>query len=237
MVDVAELNANDTVLEIGPGKGALTIELLASGANVIAIEKDSNLIPILQDKFAEYLNTGQLTLLNADITEINIKDIPISYKMIANIPYNITGEIIRMFLESNNQPQSMTILVQKEVAQRIVARDGKESILSMSVKVYGEPKYVQKVPAILFKPAPKVDSAILHIANISKDFFIKCDISEDAFFNILKRGFAQKRKMLTNNLHISSNVLVGLGIEPMARAETLTREQWATLTQQVTDML
>jgi 16S rRNA (adenine1518-N6/adenine1519-N6)-dimethyltransferase len=142
-----------------------------------------------------------------------------------------------MFLESNNQPQSMTLLVQKEVAQRIVARDGKESILSMSVKAYGKPKYVQKVPAMLFNPAPKVDSAVLHVADISKDFFSTHNITEKGFFKILKQGFAQKRKMLTNNLNIKSDTLSKLGIQETARAETLTLKQWGLLTQTLTSMI
>ena len=233
MAEVASLDANDTVLEIGPGKGVLTKVLLDIGAKVIAVEKDTELIPILQDKFALQMHSGQLSLLCADITNINVKDLPQDYKIVANIPYNITGEIIRMFLESDNQPQSMTLLVQKEVAQRIVAKGGKESILSMSVKAYGVPQYVQKVPAMLFNPAPKVDSAVLHIANVSTDFFTDHNISEQAFFTTVKQGFAQKRKMLTNNLNISGDTLTKLDIKPTARAETLTLEQWGLLTQEL----
>ncbi len=246
MVEVANVQSDaldtgcDTVLEIGPGKGVLTKILLDTGANIIAVEKDAELIPILKEKFAEQIKSGELTLLNQDIIDFAKQigprgSLAKSYKIVANIPYNITGEILRTFLESAHQPMSMTLLVQKEVAQRIVANNnnkrGKESILSISVKAYGEPRYVQKVPAMLFNPAPKVDSAVLHIANISKDFFTSYNITEEQFFTTVKQGFAQKRKKLTNNLDIKPRVLTKLGLSADTRAERLTKESWAQLTQ------
>jgi len=242
MIEVADINKADTVLEIGPGKGVLTQVLLETGAKIVAVEKDRDLMPILENKFTEQLKTGQLTLIYGDIINQTTLDAAMcllidTYKIVANIPYYITGEIIRLFLEFEHQPTSMTLLVQKEVAQRIVARDSKESILSMSVKVYGEPKYVQKVPAMLFKPTPKVDSAILHISNISKNFFTEHNITERHFFNIVKKGFSQKRKMLTNNLSINSDLLESIGIIGSARAETLTLEQWGILTKELPGML
>ncbi len=241
MAEVANISGGDMVLEIGPGKGVLTTELLKNGAEVLAIEKDADLIPILEEKFTEQLNSGQLTLLNQDISDftkkIGQKFRLTNYKVVANIPYYITGEIIRMFLETEHQPKSITLMVQKEVAQRIVARDNKESILSMSVKAYGEPKYVQKVPAMLFNPAPKVDSAILHITNISKDFFTQHNITEQSFFTILKKGFSQKRKKLTNNLKIDPRTLERVGLDTNARAETLTLKQWGLLTKIIIGMV
>ncbi len=275
MIKVAEVTAVDTVLEIGPGRGALTHYLLETGARVIAIEKDADMIPILEEKFTNEIKNKQLQLIHSDITTLssthntNNSKHPIikshvgfddwvqvcgigscSYKVVANIPYNITGEIIRTFLETKSsmtQPISMTLMVQKEVAQRIVARDGKESILSMSVKAYGEPKYVQKVPAMLFNPKPKVDSAILHIANISKDFFKENHITEQSFFKVLKQGFAQKRKKLSNNIKqlIPPTPKPGFGvgvileqieINPKARAETLTLQQWGELTKLISNL-
>ncbi len=244
MVQTADIKDSDIVLEIGPGKGVLTQELLNTGAKVLAIEKDTELMPILEEKFAKQLKTKQLTLVNGDISNKNTLKQDLSmcllvdtYKIVANIPYNITGEILRTFLEMAKQPTSMTLLVQKEVAQRIIARDGKESILSISIKAYGEPKYIQKVPAMLFKPAPKVDSAILHISNISKDLFIENNITEKDFFKTLKQGFSQKRKILINNLNITQDILNKLNISSNARAETLTLEQWTKLTQELADML
>lgn len=207
IVVTAKVKNKDTVLEIGPGKGMLTTELLATGAHVVAIEKDAELVTILKEKFTLEITEGQLELIEGDALKINLQGIssPLSrsFKIVANIPYYITGQIIRKFLTSNSQPTSMTLLVQKEVAQRI-ARDKKESILSLSVKAYGKPNFITKVPAILFSPKPKVDSAILHISNISKNFFNTGDsIShkiEDIFFKVVKTGFAHKRKKLTNNL-------------------------------------
>ncbi len=196
MVRAAGVSRGDTVLEIGPGKGVLTEALLETGAKVVAVETDRELIPLLQEKFAEYLESKQLEIIEADILEfdVNLKQ----YKLVANIPYYITGAIIRKFLESDFQPTSMTLLVQKEVAERIVARDGKESILSISVKAYGDPSIISKVPKRYFTPEPKVDSAIIHIGDISKDNFKK--VSEAAFFKVVKAGFAQKRKTLGKNL-------------------------------------
>ncbi len=244
IVQTADIADSDTVLEIGPGKGVLTQELLNTGSKVLAIEKDTDLIPILREKFAKQLKTQQLTLINGDISDKQTLNQNLSmclsadtYKIVANIPYNITGEILRTFLEITKQPTSMTLLVQKEVAQRIVAQNNKESILSISVKAYGEPKYIQKVPAMLFKPTPRVDSAIIHISNISKNLFIENNIAEKDFFKILKQGFSQKRKMLINNLNIAQDTLNKLDINPNARAETLTLKQWTKLTQELADML
>jgi len=236
MVEVAEVSRVDTILEIGPGKGALTHYLIESGAQVVAIEKDADMIPILEERFAEQIEAGQLALICGDISNKDlVATCPLTdkYKLVANIPYYITGEIIRTFLETKTpmvQPMSITIMVQKEVAQRIVARDSKESILSMSVKAYSTPKYIQKVPAMLFNPKPKVDSAILHISGISKDFFKENNITEKQFFTVIKAGFAQKRKKLTNNLSIRGEILEHIGVESKARAETLTLKQWGQLT-------
>lgn len=226
MVRAGNISAKDIVLEIGPGKGALTAKLLETGAKVIAIEKDRELIPLLQETFATYIASGQLELLEADILEFETtSDLRLttssSYKLVANIPYYITGAIIRKFLESDFQPTSMTLLVQKEVAERIVARDGKESILSISVKAYGTPHYIDKVPRRYFSPEPAVDSAIIHIDGISKANFK--DVSEQAFFAIVKAAFGQKRKTLANNLanYRDPISIEGLGIDPKARAEDL----------------
>ncbi len=242
MVETADVRNTDTVLEIGPGKGVLTQILLETGSTVIAVEKDTELIPILEERFTEQIESKQLILLNQDITDFQISqfvqdDTLDKYKIVANIPYNITGEIIRMFLESSHRPISMTLLVQKEVAKRIVARDSKESILSMSIKAYGKPKYIQKVPAMLFNPVPKVDSAVLHIADISMDFFTKYDITEEQFFRAVKQGFAQKRKKLTNNLKIDSKILIDLELDTNTRAENLTLKQWGLLIKKIANMV
>lgn len=156
-----------------------------------------------------------------------------SYSLVANIPYYITGEIIRQFLTSERQPRSMTLLVQKEVAERI-ARSKKESLLSLSVKAYGTPKYVFTVPRGAFRPAPNVDSAVLHIKDITRDLF--GDIGhEERFFKVLHAGFAHKRKQLGNNLEALRekddvrHALAEVGIESTVRAEDLKLSTWLAL--------
>ncbi|MDO8483104.1 MAG: 16S rRNA (adenine(1518)-N(6)/adenine(1519)-N(6))-dimethyltransferase RsmA [bacterium] len=231
IVLAGKILVGETVLEAGPGEGILTEALLAAGAKVVAEEKDQRLIPMLQHKFSGEIASGQLTLTEGDILNFNPSSFSLeanSWKLIANIPYYITGAFIRKFLESENQPSVMVILVQKEVAQRIVARDKKESILSVSVKAYGTPRYIQTVKAGSFSPAPNVDSAILAIENISKKFFN--GFTEEKFFGVVKTGFAHKRKKLAGNLGVTDAFLVECAIPKNARAENLSLEQWRQLT-------
>ena len=153
IIEAASLSTQDTVLEIGPGKGFLTEELLKKAGRVIAIEKDNRLIEHLQEKFAEEVENKKLVIVHGDVLDFNIAQCELKskkYTLVANIPYYITGQILRMFLESDLQPQKMILMVQKEVAQRIVARDNKESILSISVKAYGAPRYVKRFPRAIF---------------------------------------------------------------------------------------
>jgi len=258
--DAGRADGGDIVLEIGPGKGALTEELLKRGASVVAIEKDRDLIEILNEKFEKEIKNKKLEIINDDILSVNLPKVflnfssglaPIpfpssedprkiseifwgDYKVISNIPYNITGAIIKKFLsEVENKPILMAILVQKEVAERIVARDGKESILSLSVRAYGEPKYIMKVSKKYFSPSPKVDSAIILINNISdKNFKNKND--EEMFFKIVKAGFVHKRKVLIKNLEVGLpdiknnwvEIFEKLGINKKARAEDLKFQDW-----------
>jgi 16S rRNA (adenine1518-N6/adenine1519-N6)-dimethyltransferase len=200
MIKAGEVNDNDIVLEIGPGKGALTSKLLEKAKKVIAVEKDRDLIAVLEEKFKNEMKNKKLILLNEDILEFDSKipKLP-PYKVIANIPYNITGAIFKKFLSCDNQPERMVLLVQKEVAERIVAKENKESILSLSVKVYGTPKYVMKVSKRFFSPSPKVDSAIILIKDIGRENF-KTKNEEEQFFKIIKTSFAHKRKVLRKNL-------------------------------------
>lgn len=252
IVATGELGDGDTVLEIGPGQGALTKKLLATRATVIAIEKDRELIPILTEKFVTEIKNKKLILLNEDVLNFDIEKIstpqnfpsPLNfskslagqknlggqaYKLVANIPYYLTGQIIRKFLSAKNPPAKAVLLVQKEVAERIVARDKKESLLSISVKIFGQPKYIKKVPAGAFRPIPKVDSAILLIDNISQNKLKSAGVSEEKFFDLLHCGFAQKRKLLASNLKISPAILALCGVEEKARAENLTVENWLCL--------
>lgn len=241
IVEAGNVKQTDIVLEIGPGKGALTEKLLENALKVVAVEKDRELFAFLGEKFAKEIENGKFELIEDDILEFlpenhNLKTK--KFKIVANIPYNITGAILKKFLTSENQPENMTLLVQKEVAQRIVGHGSnpstklrvKESLLSISVKAYGNPKMMFKVPARFFKPAPKVDSAVIHISDISKAFFQKNHIKEEDFWEILRAGFAQKRKKLGNNL---KKVCQGVPLAKYAhmRAEDLTLENWAEIVQ------
>jgi 16S rRNA (adenine1518-N6/adenine1519-N6)-dimethyltransferase len=232
LVEAGQVTAEDTILEVGPGKGVLTEELVKVAKKVIAVEKDDRLIELLIEKFKPEIAEGKLELLNQDILEYDPSVLG-NYKIIANIPYYITGTFLQKFLESDFQPSTMVLMVQKEVAQRIVARDEKESILSMSVKAYGNPKYIMTVKAKYFSPAPNVDSAIIAIYDISKGFFT--DIPEQKYFEIMKLGFAHKRKMLIGNLsetysrEIILEAFAKAGINEKARAEDLELSAWKQL--------
>jgi len=236
IVDTADPSGDDIILEIGPGKGVLTEKLLFFVGKVVAVEKDDNLFEFLKEKFKKEIEANKLDLIHGDILDFDpsvfsfYKDL--NYKLVANIPYNITGAILKKFLSAEIQPELMVLMVQKEVAERIVARDKKESILSLSVKIYGEPKYVQTVKAGSFSPAPKVDSAILLIENISKKSF---KFSEERFFEILRAGFKSKRKKLSSNLVgvVSKEKVLDtfekLKLDPNLRAEDLDISGWRKL--------
>lgn len=235
--DEADPKGDDIILEIGPGEGVLTKVLLIFAGKVVAVEKDDQLFEHLKTEFADKIESGKLDLVHGDILEFDpsllrfYKDL--TYKLVANIPYNITGAILEKFLSADYQPERMIILVQKEVAERIVARDGKESILSISVKVYGRPRLVERVLAGSFVPAPTVDSAILAITCISKDFFN--GFTEPQFFKMLRTGFASKRKKLSSNLaKIYPKIEVGgafedLGLDDNTRAEDVSLDTWGKL--------
>jgi 16S rRNA (adenine1518-N6/adenine1519-N6)-dimethyltransferase len=240
MSEVGEVNSKDTVLEIGPGKGVLTEILLESGAKVIAVEKDDELFEYLKEKFSVEIASGQLSLLHGDIGDLQDSlTLPIDYKLIANIPYNITGKIISDFLSRKDKPSKMVLMLQYEVADRIAARNDKKSILSLSVDVYGQPKLVRRVPAGAFNPKPKVDSAILLIDKITSEFFDSFKISEKIFFDLLHAGFAHKRKKLIRNIiEVFPNtdwfyVFKTLELDENTRAENISKETWGFLSQHI----
>ncbi|MDP3962455.1 MAG: 16S rRNA (adenine(1518)-N(6)/adenine(1519)-N(6))-dimethyltransferase RsmA [bacterium] len=195
MVHASQIYQDCFVLEAGPGKGALTKGLLEAGAKVIAVEKDDRAIPFLTEKFREEIKKDRLRVVHEDILEFNPDSHGLKngeYAITANIPYYISGEFLRKFLESSAQPSRIVVMLQKELAKRIV--DERGSILSMAVKAYGNPKYITSVPRKFFRPIPNVDSAVLLIEDISKKFFV--NLNEKSFFIALKTGFAHKRKVL-----------------------------------------
>lgn len=222
---VAGLTSESVVFEIGPGTGMLTRELLKLAGRVIAVEADYELFEKLQSDFASEITHGRLDLHHGDIRGFDINTLPRGYVLVANIPYYLTGEIFRMFLEAANQPTSMTLLVQKEVAER-VARSAKESIFSLSVKAYGTPKYEFTVPRGAFCPAPKVDSAVLSVRAISRKHFHTRE-AELLFFDLLHAGFAHKRKFVRKNL-LEAGFFID-AIPEKARAEDLPLETWLML--------
>lgn len=221
VADAAHIEGGERIVEIGPGDGALTEELLARGARVTALEKDARLIPLLQEKFAE----KNFEVLEGDALEyaptFN------AYKAIGNIPYYITGALLRKFLSGTRQPGTLVFLIQKEVAARI-AREKKESILSLSVKAYGTPRYVASVPRGAFSPPPAVDSAVLAVENISRKNFASA-AHEKKFFELLKKGFSSKRKLLRGNLGLAPEALEAAGIPANARAEDVPLTAWLSL--------
>ena len=246
MIRAGEISSSDIVLEIGPGEGALTEKLLKTGAKIIAIEKDDRLIAPLNEKFRDEIENKQFTLIHGDILDIDLNVLHLKinkYKLIANIPYYITGLIFRKFLEGDIQPSKIVIMVQKEIADRIIARDGKESLLSLSVKAYGKPIKIMKVDKENFSPKPKVDSAILLINNISKDFFT--EITEKDFFEVIKAGFAHKRKILVANLRDVfekrgensgknlQQIFSTLQIPEKSRSEDLKLEDWKKIVKNI----
>ncbi|MDO8493319.1 MAG: 16S rRNA (adenine(1518)-N(6)/adenine(1519)-N(6))-dimethyltransferase RsmA [bacterium] len=221
-----------TILEVGPGRGVLTEALLKKFDKVVAVEKDHELISVLQDKFSKEITSGQLQLIEGDILELTPTELNLAnYAIVANIPYYITGQFLRVWLQ--NKPKYMVLMVQKEVAKRIVASDKKESLLSISVKLYGEPKYIETIKRGSFYPIPNVDSAILKIT-LNLETKSPSELDEERFFALLKAGFAHKRKLLLNNLKETnvSDIQKGFtncNITPNIRAEDLTVENWVCL--------
>lgn len=232
-----DVRTNETILEIGPGKGALTKELLKTGARVLAVEKDKELVAQLKENFKHEIASGLLEVIEQDIRDFDPGGNALAagpYVVAANIPYYITGEIIRTFLTASNQPQRVALLVQREVADRIVARNGKESILSISVKAYGHPTIIAKVSRGNFSPPPSVDSAILLIENISRVFFEVTE--ESSFFDLVRAGFSSKRKFLFRNLEkfgFTKPTFEACGIGESARAEDMPLQKWGCLAREL----
>jgi 16S rRNA (adenine1518-N6/adenine1519-N6)-dimethyltransferase len=235
IISAGEISKNDTVLEIGPGKGILTEQLLQQAGRVVAVEKDPELVTVLQEKFTAAIAGNAFGITQGDIRDFNIKDLigGDSYKVIANIPYYLTSELIRKLLQSDHQPECVVLLVQKEVAERITAKDGKHSRLSLFAHAYGQPKLIKVVDKNAFSPPPNVDSAILQITNISDDFFVEVD--PEVLFKLVRIGFQHSRKTIKNNLlhtYSQENILQALkacGVDPKTRPEQMSLHNWRCL--------
>lgn len=235
MCDAAELQVGDVVLEIGPGTGMLTKEILARGAKVIALEADERAIASLKESFPDAIARSELTIHHHDVRNLELTQFGLEdrgFKVVSNIPYYLSGILFRNLLESNCQPNTLVFLIQKEVAERI-AREEKESLLSLSIKAFGEPSYVCTVKRGHFNPPPKIDSAIVAVKNINRDNFSNLD--SERFFHLLKLGFGQKRKQLLGNLAHDfpreklTNIFEQLNLSLDIRAEDIPLEKWLDL--------
>lgn len=223
MVRVADVIKKDVVLEVGPGEGTLTEALALRAKKVIAVEKDRDLIAALKNKFRDKKN---VEIIEGDILKVSsfFAKKTGKYKVVANIPYYITSHLLKLFLsDADVKPSLMVLMIQKEVAERVVAKDGRESLLSLSVKSYGHPEFVRRISKNLFSPPPKVDSAILKISGISDDFFKKNKLDEKVFFETLRSAFQKKRKMLRQSVGKKVNLPEKY---KTARPETLSLEDW-----------
>ena len=241
ILDTAELTPTDTVIEVGPGLGVLTRELAGQAGWVITVELDRRLADALKKSLDSFDN---VVIINEDVlgkdpgellqSRAEFPDILRPYTVVANLPYYITSPVLRHFLEAPVKPETMIIMVQKEVAEAIVAGPGQRSLLSISVQFYGNPSIVGYVPASAFYPPPEVDSAILVIDVYPSP---PVDVDEEGFFNLVRAGFTASRKQVVNSLAQGlqmpkSEVLALLEkaeITPQRRAETFTLEEWARL--------
>jgi 16S rRNA (adenine1518-N6/adenine1519-N6)-dimethyltransferase len=236
IVTSAEIEPEAHVLEVGPGLGSLTRYLARVAEQVVAVEIDQNLLPVLQEVLAPFHN---VRIVHGDILELNPAELmPESgYQVVANIPYYITSAVIRHLLEAPVKPSRIVLTVQREVAERISAKPGKLSLLALSVQVYGQPRTVARIPAGAFYPSPKVDSAVVRV-DLYPESLIPAE-QLNSFFRLAKAGFSQKRKMLRNSLvgglsmaqERVEALLQAAGIDPQRRAETLSIEEWRVLTE------
>lgn len=240
----ANLQPDDLVIEIGPGLGILTEELAARldppVGKLVAVELDDDLLPTLREQFAD---RPHVSFVQADVLDVLPEELSQGkpYKVVANLPYYITSAILRHFLDAAHKPASLTVMVQREVADRMTAKPPEMSLLAVAVQFYGNPRTVFRVPPGAFRPPPKVDSAVVHIEVYPAEERPVQPTSEAAFFKVAQAGFSQRRKQLINTLssglsitkEAARNALQTANIEPTRRAETLTLEEWGRLERNV----
>jgi 16S rRNA (adenine1518-N6/adenine1519-N6)-dimethyltransferase len=235
VANCAELTDKDTVLEIGPGLGTLTSELLRRSNRVVAVEFDEELARKLPAQFPG----KNLEVIQSDILAFDLSNLPADYKVVANVPYYITSKIVQLLMTATNKPSIAVLLVQKEVAQRLAARPGDMSILAISAQIFADVTLGEVVPAALFTPPPKVDSQVVVFKTRSQPYLT--DVAEKDFFRVVKAGFSSKRKKLRSSLSGGLNIstaqaeeyLTGASIDPNARAESLALDDWVRLTRQI----
>ncbi len=231
----ANVQPSDTVLEIGPGLGSLTASLVKRAQQVIAVEVDQQLASELQDR----LPAANLEIINCDILSFDFTNLPSTYKVVANIPYYLTSNLIRLLSETPNRPSVAALLVQKEVAGRVTATPGTMSLLSVTAQFYWQARLGQEVSAKLFTPPPKVDSQILILERRPEVLFP--DLNPATFFRLVKAGFSQRRKTLLNSLSASlqlDKAVVKAAcakalIDPQRRPQTLSLQEWYNLYQSI----
>ena len=238
--DAAAVQAGDSVLEVGPGLGTLTRKLLSRGAIVTAVEFDHDLAGSLTGHLQEVgpvrsEDLERLKVVESDILRFNLQQLPVGYKVVANIPYYLTSNLIRVLCESPNHFSQAAILIQKEVAERVCAVSGQMSLLSVSTQYYCDVSLGAYVPAKLFTPPPKVDSQVLQLTYREKQLFT--DVDTKVFFRIVRAGFSQKRKTLLNSLSAGLGIgrsetaalLAASGIRSQLRAQALSLDDWHRL--------
>lgn len=244
IIDAAELKPEDIVLEIGPGLGTLTRLLAAEAGRVVAVELDQRLVEVLKQTLT---NLPNVQIIHGDILELNPADLleqqgdGSRYKVVANLPYYITSAVLRHLLTAEVRPRLMVVTVQLEVARRIVAQPGDMSLLAVSVQFYGRPRIVARIKAGAFYPSPQVDSAVVRI-DLDGYPVVEVDDADSpstgsghGFFEVVRAGFAQKRKQLRNALAAEldlpasevAQALSQAGVNPRRRAQTLSIEEWA----------
>lgn len=229
IIETTDLKKNDQILEIGPGQGQLTFQIAKKVRKITAIEKDAELIELLKEKIINQ-KIKNIEILNADALKIDPKKYK-NYKLIANLPYYITGQFLRIFMPHRHK--NSILMLQKEVAQRIISKEPNHSILSLSIQIYGEPKILFSVKSGSFYPKPKIDSAVIKITPKKTE-----KINYELFFKLLKAGFASKRQTLNNNLarklkikkEIIGKILHKAEINLSSRAQELKLEEWIKLT-------
>lgn len=238
IVDAADVAPSDTVLEVGPGLGALTAVLAQRAARVVAVEVDRDLVAALRQRFA---GTPNVAIVECDVLDRTPGELlgaggrGAPYLVVANLPYNIAAPVLRHFLEGDVPPQRLVVMVQLEVAELIVARPGRMGLLSVATQVYGDTRMVMKVAPGAFSPPPKVQSAVVRIDVLPRP---RVDVPLDAFFRVVRAGFGNPRKQLRNSLsfglhvkqEVVDRVIRAAGVDVTLRPQVLSIDDWAAIT-------